>query len=331
MRGSFSEWLLVIHSKHPIARLTTSNEVNEIPIIYEPHVIASNNVVEAQLNVPNVNSSAEHHVIHNETSDYVHISYDDIQPEIDFWESSIVCAILGAIPPLNVFEGFIRRIWKKYGVDKVAGINKGVFIVRFKTMEQCDKVLVVERPFFDYKPMIMKPWNPDVHFAKDEVRTIPIWVNVHVNFKYWGFTVLEKIVQSIGSLLKTNQATTNSDRLQFARCLIVVRMMQDLPDEVCFINEKGEVVDVKVEYQWKPILCDACKKLGHEIEKCRTKREAAKDKGRVQQWKPKPKPGDATSEQQNRVQKDPEVRAGNEDPISKNANGKEGNKEGVQN
>lgn len=40
-----------------------------------------------------------------------------------------------------VMEGYVRRIWRSNGIDKVALFKKGVYIVRFATMEQRDKIL----------------------------------------------------------------------------------------------------------------------------------------------------------------------------------------------
>lgn len=88
----------------------------------------------------------------------------------------------------------------------MASINKGVYIVRFRTMENRDKVLETERPFFDNKPLMIKPWHPDIYCSKEEVKIVPIWVNLYLDFKYWGFGCLEKITQPLGKLLKLVQA-----------------------------------------------------------------------------------------------------------------------------
>lgn len=40
-------------------------------------------------------------------------------------------------------EGFVRRIWKNMGVDKVVVIRKGIFIVRFNKMEKKDRILSI--------------------------------------------------------------------------------------------------------------------------------------------------------------------------------------------
>lgn len=49
--------------------------------------------------------------------------------------SAVVCYVLGANPPLSVMEGYFKRIWGKLGLDKIAFMGKGIFIVRFTTVE----------------------------------------------------------------------------------------------------------------------------------------------------------------------------------------------------
>lgn len=61
------------------------------------------------------------------TKKKVRIELDDIQTEIDFWNYSVICYVIGANPPNHVMDGFIHRIWKSHGVDdRVAMIKKRV-------------------------------------------------------------------------------------------------------------------------------------------------------------------------------------------------------------
>lgn len=63
----------------------------------------------------------------NDKKKIVQIDLEDIQVEISFWESVVLCYILGANSPQNVMKGFVRRIWGKYGVDKVSLVGRGFF------------------------------------------------------------------------------------------------------------------------------------------------------------------------------------------------------------
>ncbi|KAL2930930.1 adenylate kinase [Bienertia sinuspersici] len=218
------------------------------------------------------------------TEDNIQITLDDVQPELDYWQSSIVTFVLGANPPVSVMDGFIRRIWSKHGVDKVIGLQKGMFLIRFTTMEKRDMILGLERPFFDSKPLIMKPWTEDMDLSKEIDKTIPIWIQVSVHFKYWGIRALEKIVKPIGRLIRMDATTTKREKLQYARVMVEVLIDQYFPDSVTFMNEKGCQVKAPIGYEWKPTKCDKCKKYGHHESVCHYSKEAPKIK---KVWKTK--------------------------------------------
>uniref|UniRef100_A0A803PSL1 DUF4283 domain-containing protein n=1 Tax=Cannabis sativa TaxID=3483 RepID=A0A803PSL1_CANSA len=122
----------------------------------------------------------------NKTEQKVRISDEDIAEEISYWQSAIVCYVLGANPPLSVLDGFARRIWKGK-VDKIGMISYGIFIIRFDSCEFRDEVLSGGYIFFNKRPVIMKAWDPDVNLRKEDVRSVPVWVQLEdLELKYWG-------------------------------------------------------------------------------------------------------------------------------------------------
>ncbi|KAL2937319.1 Aspartyl/glutamyl-tRNA(Asn/Gln) amidotransferase subunit C [Bienertia sinuspersici] len=89
---------------------------------------------------------------------------------------------------------FCNQIWGKRGLDKVSMVRRGLFLVRFNSVEQCNKVLTGDPQFFDYKPLIMKQWEPDMDLHKENVKTIPIWIRLpNLELKYWGSTCVHKL------------------------------------------------------------------------------------------------------------------------------------------
>ncbi|KAL2937191.1 Potassium channel subfamily T member 1 [Bienertia sinuspersici] len=126
-------------------------------------------------------------------------------------------------------EGFFRRIWKEQGVDNVITIDIGIFLIRFKTMEQRDKILAMGRVFFDYKPVILKPWHMDMKLRKEDIQRIPIWAQLSLHFKYWGHKYLDKIIKPVGTLIKVDSMTANRDKLNYDRCMIEVKVDQPFP------------------------------------------------------------------------------------------------------
>ncbi|KAL2894159.1 hypothetical protein RDABS01_010068 [Bienertia sinuspersici] len=197
-------------------------------------------------------------------------------------------------------EGFLRRIWKKFDVDKVVTIKKGMFLIWFGSIEERDHVLSMECPFFDSKPMIIKPWTEDMDLTKEDVKTVPIWIQLSVDFRYWGMNCLEKILKPVGKLLNVDNTTAKRKRLSYARCRVEVSLDQEFPNMVTFNNVKYELTRRYIKYEWKPTVCKLCKKLGHLEEECYHKKSDPKPQQRQQQqWVAKQVAGVQIEEDQN--------------------------------
>ncbi|XP_060179602.1 uncharacterized protein LOC132609567 [Lycium barbarum] len=194
----------------------------------------------------------------------VKITMDDIQEEVVFWRIAVVCYILGSKPPLTVIKGYFRHIWRALGVDKVAQVNRGIFLVRFDCMEDRNKATDERIQMFDRKPIVMKGWELDVEMNKTMVEKVPVWVRLEgLELKYWGQTALMKIASLIGKLVKIDSAKNMRERLIYARIMVEVTLNQACPDFVMFENEKGQIIEQEVTYKWRPVLCAHCKNFGH--------------------------------------------------------------------
>lgn len=113
--------------------------------------------------------------------------FEDTRDEVVYWENAIVYYVIGSNPPFPVMEGFIRRIWGKKGIHKVVAYGKGLFLVRLKSLAQWDEILARGFQFFDKKPVVMKAWTVDMKLTKEEVKTVPIWIQLHnLDLKYLG-------------------------------------------------------------------------------------------------------------------------------------------------
>uniref|UniRef100_A0A803PQ90 DUF4283 domain-containing protein n=1 Tax=Cannabis sativa TaxID=3483 RepID=A0A803PQ90_CANSA len=96
----------------------------------------------------------------------VKIEFEDIAEEVNYWQPSLVCYVIGANPPVNILDGFLRRIWKD-AVVKVGLLAKGIFIIKFQNLEMRDKIMEQGYVFFDRK--VMKPWNSVDDFTKSHL------------------------------------------------------------------------------------------------------------------------------------------------------------------
>uniref|UniRef100_A0A803Q962 CCHC-type domain-containing protein n=1 Tax=Cannabis sativa TaxID=3483 RepID=A0A803Q962_CANSA len=218
------------------------------------------------------------------TKKKVKIEFANIEDEVNFLQPSVVYYVIGANPPISILEGFVRRIWKDE-VVKVGLLAKGIFIIRFQSLEQRDIVLQQGYVFFDRKPMVMKPWNPIDDFTKEEVTNVPTWVQLKgLVIKYWGEASLFKIAGQLVPL-QIDNLTKNRDRLQYPRILIQVSLAQKIPEKNSFIDEFDHEVDLDVKYEWLPLVCYNCSGIGHRTSDCR-KKEEKKEVGK-KVWVPK--------------------------------------------
>uniref|UniRef100_A0A803Q0G9 DUF4283 domain-containing protein n=1 Tax=Cannabis sativa TaxID=3483 RepID=A0A803Q0G9_CANSA len=113
----------------------------------------------------------------------------------------------GVNPPLHILEGFVNMIWKDK-VDRVKMLSYGIFIIRFSSMEYRDKILNGGYIFFNMRPIIMKPWDPNVNFKKEDVQCVPIWIQLEdLELKYWSQRSLLKIVGQLGKPLMVDSVT----------------------------------------------------------------------------------------------------------------------------
>ncbi|KAK4707000.1 hypothetical protein R3W88_033439 [Solanum pinnatisectum] len=189
------------------------------------------------------------YVMPTEKGDIVEIEMEDIRSEITYWGNAVVCYVLGAHPPFTVIQGYIQRLWGKFGIVKVDMLKNGVLVVRFETVIGKHEALQGGIYHFDNKPFIVKEWTPELEFTKEELQTVPIWVKFPgLDFKYWSRVGLSKIERN---------------GLNFVRILVEVEMGAQLPE-------------MPVQYDWKPTLCKFCKKYGHEEEGCRIKKKGRK-------------------------------------------------------
>ncbi|XP_074293086.1 uncharacterized protein LOC141619998 [Silene latifolia] len=180
----------------------------------------------------------------------------------------------GANPPWEVIENYVYRVWKEFGVDRVSFLNHGMFIVRFAKHESREALLNVGYYLFDNKPVIIKPWVENMEFVKEKVDVVPVWVRLAgIPLKFWG-DCLPKIAGLVGKFVQSDKDTYDKVRLSYARVLVELQMDQKLPDSVKLLDDYGNLVKVRVDYEWRPISCASCTGLGHDASQCRKPKKA---------------------------------------------------------
>lgn len=66
----------------------------------------------------------------------------------------------------------------------------------------------------------------------------------------------------------TDVLTAKGKRISYARVLIEMEITQILPESVNVEVPDGGIWSQKIEYEWKPTLCQECMQVGHQKENC---------------------------------------------------------------
>ncbi|XP_062080440.1 uncharacterized protein LOC133785203 [Humulus lupulus] len=177
--------------------------------------------------------------------------------------------VLGANPPLPVFEGFFKRVWGHLGIAQIARMTMGLVMVKFNDEATRSHVLENGCLHFYRKPVIVRPWTTDLN-AICLIRSVPLWIRLHdLGLQYWGSNCLSALVSTIGKPIMVDKFTQERTRVQFARVLVEMELSDNPPRIIHYMNEFGQLVEQGVDYEWLPVKCKNCGSYGHVITDCR--------------------------------------------------------------
>lgn len=170
--------------------------------------------------------------------------------KFDIWESTVVCFVVGSNPPLHVIDGFVRRIWKDLDIDTVGMVDKGVYIIRMKSLESRDKKNESNGVLFDNKPFVIKPWTPEMSLDKNSLSSMPVSIQLpKLKVEYRSECSLRKIAGIVGSVIKLDSATRQKAKMKLARVLVEIKINDGFPEEKHFTNVNDELVTQQVVYE----------------------------------------------------------------------------------
>jgi len=161
---------------------------------------------------------------------------------------------------------FANSQWKK-DTPQVLMLTKGVFLFSFLNAEAMQLILDKRWTFYG-NPLILKPWTPDFDVDNLEMEKLPVWIQLpQLHLSLWNPTALQKIASFIGKPIATDKLTARRDRLEYARVLVEMDIVYDLVTDIPVKFPRGEVMQ-PIVYEWKPVKCKKCARLGHRADSC---------------------------------------------------------------
>ncbi|GKA33214.1 RNA-directed DNA polymerase, eukaryota, reverse transcriptase zinc-binding domain protein, partial [Tanacetum coccineum] len=154
------------------------------------------------------------------------------------WGMTLVGYFIGLKMSYREIVRHLRRMWRSYQFDEEAGL--------------C--------------------------MVKPKPAKVPLWVRImNVSLEAWNSKGISRIASGVGTPIIMDRITTFMcdkayGRASFAKVLVEVDAARGLVDSVeANYKSLGKLMELKVEYPWKPPLCSHCKLFGHSLDICSKK------------------------------------------------------------
>ncbi|GJY73860.1 RNA-directed DNA polymerase, eukaryota, reverse transcriptase zinc-binding domain protein [Tanacetum coccineum] len=173
----------------------------------------------------------------------------------------------------------LRRMWAKYGLRDVIVNANGTIMFKFRDEIGMKKVIDQSPWMVKNVPLFMQQWNPKIGMKVTEPEKLPIRVKLmNLPMEAWSVEGISTLASGIGTPIVMDNTTAHmcqygSRRSDFARVLIEIDAKKEMKDviKIEYTNKERKVrgtKEVKIGYNWKPLMCSHCKVFGHNHDKC---------------------------------------------------------------
>ncbi|XP_059658623.1 uncharacterized protein LOC132304941 [Cornus florida] len=164
-------------------------------------------------------------------------------------------------------------MWQHQGLTEVLADDKGFFIFKFASEMECNNILANGPCMVMGKPMFLKKWKKGMVLNQDSYRFIPLWIKFYnILFEFWTAKGFSYVISAVGRPLFANKLIETKKRLSYARLCVEVDATKPFIEDFLLEAEDGVWIDIKVEFQWKPMVCSSCQCFGHLDSRCPVKK-----------------------------------------------------------
>ncbi|XP_016451197.1 uncharacterized protein LOC107775908 [Nicotiana tabacum] len=199
----------------------------------------------------------------------VKLNPQEIAEQNQKWSRALIGNVIVGNPTFKEMLKFIYRVWNYVSTPQVFLHNNGYFIFKFNNEEDKEAILKQGPYTFNYRPFILKQWDPEFQMNKEPTQLIPIWVMFpNLLIQFWAPGNLERITSCIGKPICIDKLTAQEQRIAYARILIEIDISQPLPESISLELPDGTHYSQNIEYEWKPLFYQDCLKVGHNTRDC---------------------------------------------------------------
>eukprot|EP00253_Pinus_taeda_P029130 PITA_29130 len=196
---------------------------------------------------------------------------------------ALICRFVGYWPSERELYRWIDQRWRPRGqVDLKLGAQ-GFFTAIFSNLEDKNKIFEEGPYFLNNAGLFMKFWEERYNPEKETMLDAPVWVRLFgLPDEFWDPEILEGIGNTIGSFVKTAEATKRGKYNAYARICVYINLAEPLPDNV-EVEYHDTIWKQPIDYEHIPFRCRICHEYGHLYRKCPLNKEEESKKSQAAQ------------------------------------------------
>ncbi|KAL0912717.1 hypothetical protein M5K25_018709 [Dendrobium thyrsiflorum] len=191
------------------------------------------------------------------------------------WKFCLVGYSVGKRPFYEALLAAVKKAWQLKGSLQLLSLSDGFFLFRFSCAEDFEAVWSRGVWFILGKPFILQKWHPKFRPRRENLTSMPIWIKIHdLPLACWNSEGISRIASKVGIPLAADSLTSQRTCLTYARVCVQVDCEAKYPEEIS-VSLDGDVISLKVQYEWRPYPCMHCKSLVHTSNSCSLKPESS--------------------------------------------------------
>lgn len=186
------------------------------------------------------------------------------------FKTSIVGTFTRGAPPFHKVAAFAHKVWDNHGLVHISQKDSKNYVFKFVTLAAMNAALSKGTWYLENKPMLVHAWGSTV----GNTPSMPLWVKFeNMPDSYWTREGLSCLGSAIGKPLSADDLTSKLEILPFAKLCVDYKIGDALPSKLDVevldpVTTIKHIEEVKVSYPSKPLICTACKNLGHTVGAC---------------------------------------------------------------
>ncbi|GKU90597.1 hypothetical protein SLEP1_g4576 [Rubroshorea leprosula] len=180
------------------------------------------------------------------------------------WRHSVIVKPFG--PPME-FAYVVQKLkqaWNFASDFDVIDLDKGFLLIKLSSEQDFSTIFKQGPWFIGGRFLSVRHWVPNFRPEMATPSTTAIWLRLpQLPIEFFTQDILQRIGNSLGSLLRIDATTLAGSRGRFARLCVEFNLQQPLPPSLVI-----DGFSQKIAYEGIQSLCFSCGRLGHKKHQC---------------------------------------------------------------